>query len=81
MLLAPNPARGSSSVRVRWAGRGEARVDLLDAGGRRVRTLFRGAASGSLALRLDAAALPAGLYFVTASQGGERTVRRLAVLR
>ena len=24
---------------------------------------------------------PAGLYFVTASQGGERTVRRLAVLR
>jgi hypothetical protein len=84
---APNPARGGVALTLRLARAGMVRVEVLDAAGRRTRTLFRGeAASGELHLRWDGLdesghAVPPGAYFVRAeSRGGARSVR-LAVIR
>ena len=85
IALAPNPARGSPTVRVSWPARAAggarpARVDLFDLGGREVRTLWAGPAAGTTVLRIDRGGLPAGLYFVAATQGGIRSIRRLVLL-
>ncbi|HEY6865994.1 MAG TPA: hypothetical protein VI792_01990, partial [Candidatus Eisenbacteria bacterium] len=81
LALAPNPARASPALRVRWRGGGEGRVDLLDTSGRIVRRVYRGPGTGTLTLRLDSQGLAGGLYFVVASQDGRRITRRLVVLR
>ena len=81
LALAPNPARGDATLSVRCPGGGEARVELFDPGGRRVREVYRGPGTGTLTLRLDQRGLAGGLYFVVATQGGQRSIRRLVVLR
>ena len=81
ILITPHPVRGAATMRVAWPGTGEARVDLFDAGGRRVRTLFQGAPAGPVAIALDGRALAPGLYFVAATQAGQRSQRRIVVLR
>jgi choice-of-anchor B domain-containing protein len=79
----PNPARGAVSVALELPRAGEVRVVVLDAFGRRVRTLHRGAApAGTLPLTWDGAdergrPLPAGLYFVRATSAGESAAARL----
>jgi len=81
LALAPNPAAAAPTVRVTWARTGLAQVDLFDVGGRRVREVYRGPGTGTLALRLDPRGLAGGLYFVVATQGGQRSTKRLIVLR
>lgn len=80
LALGANPVRGGSTLQVAWPGDGEARVDLLDAAGRRVRSLFAGAASGGVDLRLDAAGLAPGVYLVYARQGERQASKRIVVV-
>jgi hypothetical protein len=82
-ILPPrSPLSGSAPLTVVWPHPGDARLELLDAGGRRVRSLFRGPVSGGPAVvRLDSAGLPSGVYFLQAAQGSSRAVSRVVVLR
>jgi hypothetical protein len=83
----PNPARGPVRLALELPRAGAARVEVLDLGGRRVRTLHSGAApAGTLALSWDGAdergrALSAGLYFIRAISGGESAQVRLVLVR
>ncbi len=83
----PNPARGAVSLRIELPRAGDARVEVLDVGGRVMRSLWRGPlAAGATPLRWDGAddlgnAAPAGLYFVRASAGGESAVARFVRVR
>jgi pimeloyl-ACP methyl ester carboxylesterase len=81
LTVSPNPAREDSWVRVIWPRADEARVNLFDTGGRLVRALYHGVPDGVLGLRLEPGELPAGLYFVEATQGQSQVVRRLVLLR
>jgi hypothetical protein len=76
------PARGRIVLDVTWPTAGEASLELFDLTGRRVRTVYCGAATASPPrFVLDAAELPPGLYFARARASGEQSVKRLEVLR
>ncbi len=75
-----NPLRGSGTVTVTWPGRGEGWVDLLGVAGRLERRLWRGDASGAMEFPLDGAGLPAGVYFISARQGGLAASERVVIL-
>jgi hypothetical protein len=81
----PNPVTGSCAIAFTAPGESNARLEILDAGGRRVRVLATEAASGLHRAtwdgRTDAGdAAPAGLYFVVARAGSERETRRIALV-
>ena len=73
--VTPNPFRGSGSVRFELPSRGDARVDVYDVTGRRVRALSRGVrSSGPHAIAWDGrddrgARLGGGIYFIRLSTG------------
>jgi hypothetical protein len=81
----PNPASRGTTLRFTLPQSGAIRLEVFDAGGRRVRTLADGARpAGAYAptwdLRDDAAReVPAGLYFARLSVGKRALVRRIAV--
>lgn len=82
LSVSDNPLRGEGTLRLAWPRSGEARVELLDVAGRRIRTLYHGRADAAPSrLSLDARGLPAGLYFVRAEAAGQRLARRVAVIR
>ena len=85
-LLAPypNPSASAVTVPVALAEAGAVRVGVFDVLGRRVAVLWDGPlAAGAHALRLDGAALPAGLYVVRAEAnvGGAVGSQRLVLTR
>ena len=83
----PNPARGAVSFTLELPRAGDALVEVLDVGGRRVRTLHSGAApAGPMALAWDGTgergrAAPSGLYFIRALSGGASAQVRFALVR
>ncbi|MBM4118128.1 hypothetical protein FJ251_10390 [bacterium] len=85
----PNPSRGETTLRFALgASARELRLEIFDAGGRRVRCLERSALpAGELSLVWDGRdetgrALPAGLYFTRLAADGERQVGpKLTLLR
>ena len=80
--VAPNPVRGAAMVRYRTDAPGAATVEVLDGLGRRVAVLAEGAhAAGPHSVRLDASALPAGVYVVRVVQGDAHATTRLTVVR
>jgi hypothetical protein len=82
----PNPARGPVTLRFALASAGPARLAVLDAQGRLVRTLAEGErAAGTHAIawdRLDAngARVAPGLYFLRLQAGGRNLVERFVAL-
>ena len=78
---APNPARGAVALRLALGTADAARVDLYDALGRRVATLWDGPAVGDVELSVDASRLAPGVYVVRAAAGGLAATRRLTVVR
>ncbi|MBI5711683.1 MAG: hypothetical protein HZC42_15475 [Candidatus Eisenbacteria bacterium] len=75
------PAGSSAELLAVWPRRGPARIELLDVGGRVVRTLFRGEAlAGPSRLVVETASLPGGVYFAVARQPGARATARLVVI-
>jgi hypothetical protein len=82
LSLARNPVVGSTALSLRWPTAGNARVELLDVAGRRVRSLLDGpVVSGESSLRLDTRALAGGIYFLSARQAGAEAVQRVVVLK
>ena len=80
--LYPNPSQDEASVMLMLAEATKARVAVFDVLGRRVAVLYDGPlGAGAHRLRLDAAALPAGVYVVRAVAGSERITRTLVVAR
>ena len=82
-LFAPNPAAGTSALRVRTGAGGAFTATLFDALGRRVRTVFEGetAPGQTLDLRLDTAGLARGVYVLRVDGAGVSEARRLTVVR
>lgn len=82
LSAAPNPVRGSSSVRVLAAAPLDAVVTVTDALGREVARLHDGPlAPGEHAFALDASRLAPGVYVVRVQAGGESVSARLSVVR
>ena len=86
LLAYPNPARGGSDLAVRARPGDRINLRIVDASGRRVRTM-QGIADGAGVWRVrwdgkDSAGRTAGagLYFVTAGAGAERASHKLVVL-
>ena len=84
---APNPAHGPARMAFTLARGSHVRLDVLDAQGRRVRTLTDGEwAAGPASLTWDlrdegGRAVAPGLYFARMAAGGESLTRRVIVLR
>jgi hypothetical protein len=81
----PNPVRGSTWIRYAVPGGTRARLEILDAGGRRVRALAATAGQQS-AVRWDGRdtegrSVAAGVYFVRLVAGNEVGARKLVVVR
>jgi subtilisin family serine protease len=87
LSASPNPAAGPATLRFGLPAGGRARLVILDAAGRRVRTLEDAAlAAGTRAIAWDlrderGAHVRAGLYFAHLEAGGARLTRRFAVIR
>ncbi|HUK64400.1 MAG TPA: alpha/beta hydrolase-fold protein [Dongiaceae bacterium] len=82
LTLVREPARDRAELAVVWPRAGEARIELFDAGGRRVVVPFEGmVAAGATRIAFDARTLAAGLYFARATQGADRAIARVVVLR
>ena len=85
--LAPVPMRGSASVEFALAVAGEARLEVLDLGGRAIAQLARGTfAAGPHVVRWEGRdragrPAPAGIYFVRLVTPRGADVRRLPLLR
>ena len=79
--LAPNPARGSVTVRLAVGDADAVRVSLYDALGRRVATLHDGPAVGALDLSVDASRLAPGVYVLRAVSQDATATRRMTVVR
>ncbi len=78
----PNPARGLSEVTVELGTPQRVRADLFDALGRRVLSVYDGAApAGALALRLDVAGLAPGVYVLRVSGDAATATRTVTVTR
>jgi aminopeptidase N len=85
--LAPNPSRSVTQVEFALPRAGVARLGVYDLAGRRVAKLFEGPlAAGPQRLAWNGAddsgrPVAAGIYWVRVEEGGERAMRKLAVMR
>lgn len=78
----PNPFNASCSLSYRLDFAAQVVVELFDVQGHCVKNLSVGRqAAGSHHLRLDAEALPSGLYFLRLSTGQSQATRRLLLVR
>jgi DNA-binding beta-propeller fold protein YncE len=82
----PNPARGPVRLSLRAPAAGALSVVILDAAGRRVRSLSRAIETGPVELSWDlrdeaAHRVPPGLYFVSIRIGAERVSHSVLVLQ
>jgi hypothetical protein len=83
MVIAPNPAPTSAEIAFTLPDGGDARVEVLDVGGRRVTLLADGATgAGAHSLRwsMHDGGSGAGVYFVRLSTAHGTLVRRMVVL-
>ena len=83
VVTGANPVRETTTLALHTSAPETVSVDLLDARGRRVARLYDGdvVPDAPVALRLDAKALPAGVYVVRAVGETFRLTERVTVLR
>jgi hypothetical protein len=83
LAVGPNPARTVAYAAVALRGDTPARLELIDASGRRVRDLpVDGGGKGTMRVRLDLGpGVPAGVYVLRLSQGGAVSQTKLTVVR
>ncbi len=78
----PNPSAARATVRFTLAAAADVRLDAFDVLGRRVAVLAAGPqAAGSHDVALDTSALPAGIYMLRLTAGGDTRTTRLTVAR
>ena len=80
-LEAPNPVRGTATVRFGLGAPGRATLALYDALGRRVATLADGPAGLDETATLDAGDLAAGVYVLRLATDAGALARTLTVVR
>ena len=80
---APNPTPGGARLTLRVGTAQPVRADLYDLAGRHVQSLFAGdvAAGQDLTIRVEGAALPAGVYVVRVVGRDAEAMRRLVLTR
>lgn len=82
IVVAPNPARGATTLRFRLDEPGRARLVLVDALGRTVAVLADGErAAGEHTVAVDTSRLPAGVYVARLDAGSDVQTTRLTVVR
>ena len=83
LAVAPNPVRGMTQIHFELAKSGPVEVAVFDLLGRRVATVLDGIPHpvGAHETRLDASALPSGVYVVRLVASGEARVQRITVVR
>ena len=77
----PNPAASTATLRFALAEAGEATLVIYDALGREVARPVGGAVDGVVEARIDAGALPAGLYVARLTADGRTETVRFSVVR
>ena len=78
----PNPVAATATVRYTLDATADVRLDVFDVLGRNVATLAEGQQSaGPHEATLDAARLPAGVYVLRLTAGGQTTTARVTVAR
>ena len=79
----PNPFTPYTTVRFRIPEAGSVRLELYDALGRHVRTLFEGDVAGGRdeTVRIDGAGLPTGSYTVRLASEGRQATTRIVLVR
>jgi hypothetical protein len=80
----PNPATNVANINIEALPEGlPARVDVVDATGESVASLYEGTPSGELGLRLtlDCAKLPSGTYYVHVQNAVMGRAVRLVIMR
>ncbi|MDZ4745368.1 MAG: choice-of-anchor D domain-containing protein [bacterium] len=78
-LIGANPVSDATDVELRSLT--NTTVTIIDQTGRTVSTIFDGAASGTQRVSLQTSTLPAGMYNVVASNGSERAILSIVVVR
>lgn len=79
----PNPASGTSTFTIAVEQGQHVSVEVFDALGRQVQTVYNGALAAGMSetLTLDASALPAGVYIIRATGEDFTRTRRVTVVR
>ncbi len=77
----PNPTSEKAAVRVMLPAPGTIRVEVFDAAGRQMASLYDGDAVGGTTMDLDTSGLAAGVYRVVVTAGGRRVSAALTVAR
>jgi cytochrome c peroxidase len=83
---APNPFNPSTTIRYEVASGSDVRLEVFDAGGRRVRELVRSVQGGAQSVIWDGrddrgAGLPSGVYFVQLHAGTTKEMQRAVLLK
>ncbi|MCX6139590.1 MAG: choice-of-anchor D domain-containing protein [Candidatus Kapabacteria bacterium] len=78
-LVGSNPITDNTSVRV--SGNGNIAITVVDAAGRTVSTLFDGSINGTQSVSIASSALASGTYSIVASNGSDRAVLTVMVVR
>lgn len=79
MLVGANPVTSSSTIRV--SGNGRITVTVVDVSGSLVSSIFEGSINGTENVVLTAASLVSGTYSIVASNGTDRAVLTVVVVR
>ncbi|MBU1636577.1 T9SS type A sorting domain-containing protein [bacterium] len=78
----PNPFNSITTLTLSLPGISEVEVNLYDVMGRYVRSVVQERmTAGENALRVDAAGLPSGIYFVKATAGEYKAVKKVVLLK
>jgi hypothetical protein len=78
----PNPFNPTTTIAVRLDRAGEARLDVFDLTGRRIRTLHSGLLPpGSHEFRFEAGSLPSGIYLYRLQAASGTATRSMALIR
>ncbi len=77
LTVCPNPFGKESVIRITGAINGIAEVNLLDASGNLVKTIWSGYCNGAIDLKLAGEDLAAGIYFLQFRQSGKVQINKL----
>jgi cytochrome c peroxidase len=80
--LSPNPFNPTTMIHYTVTVPGDVNLSLYNVAGQRVATVFAGwRGSGEYSARLDAGALPSGIYFVRFASGGHSVTTKAVLLK
>ena len=79
--MMPNPINGEGNFTIASNSARNANVILMDAAGKQVANIFNGTIDGIMNLRVDAANLSSGAYFLNVTVDGQTITRRVVVAK